>query len=379
MTSVGDVLAVLEAAYPVAAAESWDAVGLVCGDRDEAVSRVLFCVDPDVSVVDEAVEVGAQLVVAHHPLLLRGVNGVPADDPKGALVHRLIRSGIALYTAHTNADVASPGVSDALAEAIGVTVTGPLSAGVERSLDVLSTAVPVDRAQRVLDALHAAGAGAVGDYRDAAWLVDGVGQFRPVGGAGPAVGVVGDLSRVAETRIEVVLERRLRRSVVEALRAAHPYEEVAFNLNEVVGLPGRTGIGRVGELAVGESLAVFAQRVADALPATAWGVRAAGDPERVVRRVAVCGGAGDSYLGAAVAAGVDVYVTSDLRHHPAGEHLAKGGPALVDVAHWAGEWPWCGQAAGIVGDAFDGTVDVLVSTRRTDPWTVGVTTRTGGR
>ena len=123
---LADVIAVLESAYPPKTAEKWDAVGLVCGDPDEEVTRVLVCVDPTQSTVDEAVEVGAQLVLAHHPLLLRGVNGVPADDPKGALVHKLIRNRAALYCAHTNADNASPGVSDALAEAIGLTVTGPL-------------------------------------------------------------------------------------------------------------------------------------------------------------------------------------------------------------------------------------------------------------
>ena len=273
MTTLGDVLAVLEDAYPPATAESWDAVGLVCGDRAEPVSKALFCVDPVESTVDEALAAGAQLIVAHHPLMLRGVTGVPADDPKGGLVHRLIRAGVALYTAHTNADVANPGVSDALAEALGLRVTGPL--------------VPADAA------------------------------------------------------------------------------------------PG-TGIGRIGELDRPEPLRDFARRVAEALPATAWGVRAAGEADRPIRRVAVCGGAGDSYLTAAARAGVDAYVTADLRHHPAGEHLAAGGPALVDVAHWASEQPWCGQAAHIVRAAFGGTVEVLVSTRRTDPWTVGVTSRTGG-
>ncbi|GAB2991274.1 Nif3-like dinuclear metal center hexameric protein [Saccharothrix stipae] len=277
MTTLGDVLAALEAAYPPATAESWDAVGLVCGDRAEPVSRALFCVDPVESTVDEALEVGAQLLVAHHPLMLRGVTGVPADDPKGGLVHRLIRAGVALYTAHTNADAANPGVSDALAEALGLRVTGP--------------------------------------------LVPAAGE--------PGTGI---------------------------------------------GIGTGTGIGRIGELDRPEPLREFTRRVADGLPATAWGVRAAGDPDRPIRRVAVCGGAGDGYLTAAARAGVDAYVTADLRHHPAGEHLAAGGPALVDVAHWASEWPWCEQAAHVVRTALGGTVEVLVSTRRTDPWTVGVTT-----
>src|SRR5437764_10845345 len=124
--AVSEIIAVLEQAYPPALAESWDAVGLVCGDPAEPTSKVLFCVDPVAETVDEAEESGARLIVAHHPLLLRGVHGVPADTTKGALVHRMIRSGIALYCAHTNADSADPGVSDALAEAIGLRVLRPL-------------------------------------------------------------------------------------------------------------------------------------------------------------------------------------------------------------------------------------------------------------
>ena len=265
MTTVGDVVAVLEAAYPPALAESWDAVGLVCGDPAEAVDRVLVCVDPVESTVDEAFAHRAQLILAHHPLLLRGVHGVPASTPKGGIVHRLIRGETALYCAHTNADAASPGVSDALADAIGLTVTGPLD----------------------------------------------------------------------------------------------PNED------------GRTGIGRVGELPAPEPFRDFVERVAAALPATAAGVRGAGDPGRLIRTVAVSGGAGDAYLAAATERGVDAYVTADLRHHPASEHLAgAGAPALVDVAHWASEWPWCEQAAAILLERFGGNVDIVVSTRRTDPWTV---------
>ncbi|MFL6112265.1 MAG: Nif3-like dinuclear metal center hexameric protein, partial [Catenulispora sp.] len=135
------------------------------------------------------------------------------------------------------------------------------------------------------------------------------------------------------------------------------------------------GVGRVGELAAAEPLAAFVRRVAAALPATSGGVRVAGDPERPVRRVAVCGGAGDTFFGAVRAAGADVYVTADLRHHPAAEALAAGGPALVDVAHWASEWPWLEHAAHTLRAtlAAAGTnVDTYVSTLVTDPWTAHV-------
>ncbi|WET80691.1 Nif3-like dinuclear metal center hexameric protein [Amycolatopsis sp. QT-25] len=269
MPALADVIAALEQAYPPELAESWDAVGLVCGDPTENVAKVLFCVDPVEETVEEAIEGGAQLIVAHHPLLLRGVHGVPADSAKGRLVHRLVRAGVALYCAHTNADSASPGVSDALADAIGLTVLGPL------------------------------------DPRE-----DGV-----------------------------------------------------------------TGIGRIGELSVPEPFSVFVERVANALPRTEPGVYGAGDPARPIRRVAVSGGSGDSYLGRATAAGVDAYVTADLRHHPAGEHLAEIAevPALVGVTHWASEWPWCEQASAVVRAAFAGNVGLHVSTRCTDPWTLRAT------
>ncbi len=267
---VRDVVSALEETYPPGLAESWDAVGLAVGDPQSAVQRVLFCVDPVEATVDEAIEFGAQLIVSHHPLLLRGVHGIPASEPKGRLVHRMIRAGIGLYCAHTNADSADPGVSDALAEAVGVRVVGPLEP-------------------------TAAGA--------------------------------------------------------------------------------TTGLGRIGELPEPEPFSAFIRRVAGNLPTTAWGVRGAGDPDRPIRKVAVCGGAGDSHLGAAVRAGVDAFITADLRHHPSSEHVSWGDvpgvdvPALVDVAHWASEWPWCQQAADVVAAVLPDTVEVLVSTRRTDPWT----------
>jgi dinuclear metal center YbgI/SA1388 family protein len=258
------VIAALEDLYPPSWAQPWDAVGLVCGDPDAEVGRVLFAVDPVAAVADEALSRGADLIVTHHPLLLRPVHGVAATTPKGRLIHRLITSGVALYTAHTNADAADPGVSDALARAVGL--TGPL-----RPLD-------------------------------------------------PA--------------------------------ADDP----------------RRGLGRIGELDTSVTLREFAATAAAGLPATAWGLRVAGDPERTVRTVAVCGGAGDSLLGAARAAGVDVYLTADLRHHPASEFTEAAGPALIDAAHWATEWPWLEDARHRLEQALD--LKTHVSTLVTDAWTL---------
>jgi dinuclear metal center YbgI/SA1388 family protein len=267
---LSEVINALDEIYPPRWAESWDAVGLVCGDPDDEVRRVLLAVDPVQAVVEEAAAWGADLVVAHHPLYLRGTTSVAADTVKGRVVHTLIRAGIALHVAHTNADHADPGVSDALAEAIGLKVTGPLVAD------------PTDPA-------------------------------------------------------------------------------------------GRRGSGRIGELPEPMPLSAFAARVADGLPATATGVRVSGDPDRPIRRVAVCGGAGDSFLAEARKAAVDAYVTADLRHHPASEAAeADSGTALVDAAHWATEWPWLALAArelGAVADRRGWQLETKVSTLVTDPWT----------
>ncbi|MCL7457786.1 Nif3-like dinuclear metal center hexameric protein [Micromonospora echinofusca] len=266
--TVADVVAELERRYPPAWAEDWDRVGLVLGEPCAPVRRVLCVVDVVPETVAEALDAGVDMIVAHHPLLLRGVSSVAPTTYKGRIVHRLIKSDVALYVAHTNADVAAPGVSDALAARFGLTGLRPL--------------------------------------------------HRPAPGS-PAHG------------------------------------------------DGR-GIGRIGELPEPMTLAELTRHAAAVLPATAWGVRAAGDPGRMVRTLAVSGGAGDGFLADATAAGVDAYLTADLRHHPAGEHLAADGPALLDAAHWATERPWLDDLAALLREATG--VETLVSDLATDPWTV---------
>lgn len=367
---VSDVIAELERAYPPALAESWDSVGLVCGDPADVVTKVLFAVDPTAEVVDEAIEWGAELLVTHHPLLLRGVDTVGAHTPKGALIHKLVRAGCALFTAHTNADSADPGVSDALAAALGLEVTGPIDPKPDEPLDKWAVMVPRDDAAQVRSALFAAGAGRLGNYEQCSWSTGGFGQFLPVGEADPAIGTVGELEQLPEDRVEVVASRRSRSAILTALRDAHPYEEPAFDLLEIAALPSSRGLGRVGAIEEPVALRDFTERVARALPTTTWGVRATGDPDRMVSTVAVCGGAGDSFLDRVAKLGVDAYVTADLRHHPADEHMRAGGPALIDVAHWASEFPWCGQAKGVLDAAFGDTagLTVRVCEVRTDPW-----------
>ncbi|MEV6176354.1 Nif3-like dinuclear metal center hexameric protein [Streptomyces sp. NPDC052016] len=269
MPRLSEVIAALEKLWPAERAESWDAVGTVVGVPDQEVGRVLFAVDPVEEIVDEAVKLGADLLVTHHPLYLRGTTTVAASTFKGRVVHRLIKNDIALHVAHTNADTADPGVSDALAGALDLRVVGPL----------------------------------VPDSSDP---------------------------------------------------------------------DGRRGLGRICELDHPLTVREFAARAAERLPATAQGIRVAGDPDAVVRTVAVSGGSGDSLFDHVRAAGVDAFLTADLRHHPASEARAHSPLALLDAAHWATEWPWCELAAAQldeISDRYGWGLRVHVSKTVTDPWT----------
>lgn len=380
-----DVVAHLDARYPQRTAEAWDRVGLVVGAPHDEVRKILFAVDPVRIVVDEALEWGADLLVTHHPLLLDPVSSVAATTAKGAAITALLRGGCALYVAHTNADSAERGVADALADVVGLVDRRPLVAAASDAIDKHVVFVPTPSATAVVDAMAGAGAGAVGEYSRVAWTTTGVGTFVPSDAAHPAIGSAGVREEVAETRVEMIAPRGARARVVAAMRAAHPYEEVAFDVLELATRPASTGLGRVGTLDRPATLRELAQHVAAVLPATEHGVRVAGDLDAPVATVAVLGGSGGSLFDAVRAAGVDVYITSDLKHHQVselreevereallrGEPAAGARPFVIDTAHFASEWPWLTYAEqDLVHDLgpIGTTVETRVSTRCTDPW-----------
>ncbi len=379
MPTLAEVVAVLDRLYDPRWAEDWDAVGTVCGDPDAQVTKVLFAVDPVQAVADEAVAWGADLVVAHHPLLLTGVTSVAATSPKGRVIHTLISAGVALHTCHTNADSPPDGVSESMARALGLTDIKPLDPDPADPVDRWVVYVPREDAQKVMSAMHAAGAGALGNYEEGGFTSAGTGSFRPLLGANPTIGTVGEPEKVAETRIEMTSDRRLRGEIDAALRAAHPYEVPVIGVLEPIAPPSDRGSGRIGQLAEPMPLSDFSTLVARALPAHHSATRVAGDPTRMIETVALCGGSGDFLLADATAAGADVFVTSDLRHHRVSEHLEQpGAPAVIDVPHWAAEWTWLPVAADTLATELakgGTTVEVRVSDIVTDPWTF-VTTST---
>lgn len=269
-TFVSDIYDWAQGVWPIEGAEPWDAPGLIVGALDHKVSRVLFTVDVTAEVLDEAVDGGFDLIVAHHPYLMRGVSSIAENTVKGSLVSKAVRSGVAIYSAHTNADIVANGVSDTLAQKIGLT---------ERT----------------------------------------------------ALSPVGDL----------------------------------------------VGHGRVGQLSEEIPLGEFARMLARLVPSTAEGVKVSGDFDQSVRRVALCAGAGDSFITDALRADVDVYITSDLRHHVAQDAresalLAGGRPALINISHWAAEWLWLEVASAQLAADFP-DLQCVVSHINTDPWDFVVT------
>lgn len=371
MPTLAAIAAHLQRRYPLRYAEPWDQVGLAVGDPTADVVRLLAVVDVTHATVDEAERIGAQAILAHHPLLLSGINAVTTDDYKGSLVYRLIRAGIGVYVAHTNADKAPGGVNDALAHRLGLTDLAPLVAA-SPEYEQVSVYVPVEAAGQVLDAMDAAAGEVWGDYRRAAWLADGVGTFVPGEGANPTIGHSGEITEVSETKIEMTIPASRRAAVLAALRSAHPYEVPAFHVSPSPVPPPDVGLGRIGSLSQPRSLRKFAADVAAALPQTASEIRVAGNLEAQIQQVAVCGGAGDSLLGQVAAAGVDAYVTADLRHHRVSEFRDGGGCALIDAGHWATERPWLDTAAELLRAEFGSALWVSASDVVTDPWSATV-------
>ncbi|APT85154.1 Nif3-like dinuclear metal center hexameric protein [Corynebacterium aquilae] len=371
MTTVGDIRTILDQAYPPHLAESWDAVGLVCGDPAAEVRKVAFALDCTQAVAEHAVACGADMLVVHHPLLMRGVTSVAADTPKGKVIHTLITGNVALFSAHTNADSARPGVNDQLAEILGITPGAPLAPKTPRTNDLWGVHVPPEAVGAIHDAIFAAGAGTIGDYAECAYQVEGTGQFTPLPGANPTAGTIGTRHLAREVRLSFVAPSSRREAIRAAILQAHPYEEPAFDVvaQAPVEDPNQAlGIGRVGTLDQPMTLREFTQRVADRLPETEWGVRAAGDPDAMIRTVAVASGSGDSFLDTVKNMDVDCLLTSDLRHHPVDEYLRAGGPAVIDTAHWASEFPWVYQAQQVVSEAAD--VETTIIDIRTDPWKI---------
>ncbi|MBA3372572.1 MAG: Nif3-like dinuclear metal center hexameric protein [Actinomycetota bacterium] len=369
---LADWLQAVDALYPQNHAASWDSTGLQVGDPDDPVRGVLLCLDVVAATLDEAAARGADLLLAHHPLLFRPLDRLTVATVSGRLALQAARSRIAVLAAHTNFDSAVDGTTEPVVRLLGLGEVTPLAPAAPGDGDCkLVTFVPPEATQRVRSALTAAGAGTIGAYRECSFQVRGTGTFEATAGANPAVGQRGRRNEVVEDRLEMVVPQGRLSAAVAALRHAHPYEEVAYDVLRLLGATdaGR-GMGRVGDLAAPLALGTIGQRLAVGLPSPH--LRVGGDPHRPIRRVAACGGAGDALIGAALDAGADCYITGDLRHHVALD-ARSAGMAVIDAGHYATEaaaLPLLQQALAQAASRRGLTARLLASAVRTDPWQI---------
>lgn len=330
------VIDAMEKLAPKYLAENWDNVGLLLGNPAQPVSKILIALDLTLEIAKQAVDQDVDLIITHHPVIFKGIQRIRTDLPQGKLLSLLMKADIAVYSAHTNLDIAESGVNDVLSDLLSLENTEPLTVTSAEKLCKLVVFVPQSYIEEVRDALAKAGAGKIGEYSHCTFFTTGTGTFFPATGTTPFVGEVGKLQQVEEVRLEMIFAEAILRRVVKALLKAHPYEEVAYDIYPLQNQGKMFGLGRIGELSSSQSLQDFAMWVKVQLNVPS--LRIVGNPNMVISKVAVCGGSGAGLIGKAAFSGADVMVTGDVKYHEAQDALATG-IAVIDAGHFATEYP----------------------------------------
>ena len=333
---VRDIASAIESLLPPALAQSWDNVGLLVGDPDADARRILVTIDTTGAVVREAKRLNVDLIVSYHPIIWDGLKRITAAGPTAA-VYELIRAGIAVYSIHTSLDAIAGGVNDGLADAIGLVDAEPIGDFVEDPAGPrykVVTFVPAGDLDKVAEALYQAGAGAIGNYSHCGFQTEGTGTFLPLDGAQPAIGTRGILESVPEIRIETVVSADKVAAVIAALRKAHPYETPAFDVFQHHDVERRFGLGRMGRVAKAAKVRNLLAKIKKTTGAKAAGI--VGSQDRLVRKAAVCAGSCGKILQAVIAAGCDLYLTGELKHHEA-LAVQEAGVTAVCLSHTVSE------------------------------------------
>ncbi len=348
---VSDVKRVMDEWAPPAWAAPWDRVGLQAGRPDLGVAGVAVCLSVTPGVVAAARTAGANMIVAHHPLIWDPIRALRTDDPQVRMCLDIAADGMACLTAHTNLDVAPGGVNDALARALGLEKTGQLFPADEARQVKLVVFVPESHLAQVRDAVCAAGAGGVGVYTHCSFSAPGVGTFLPGAGAQPFCGEVGKVNEEPERRFETLVPKPCLGAVLKAMFQAHPYEEVAYDVISLENADPAVGLGRVGELPEAMDGRAFAAHVRGCLPNAPVRAVLPGTGRRV-RRVAVLGGSGGDQI-ARLPLDVDAYVTGDVKYHDALAARLRN-VLVVDAGHHGTEVPVLPEIARRLGAALEG-------------------------
>lgn len=333
---IRDLIRPLEELAPLSFQESYDNAGLLVGSYSQEVSSALICLDLTEEVLDEAIEKGAQIVICHHPIVFGGIKRLNGSNLVERCVMKAVKHDIAIYAAHTNLDAVHGGVSTRLAEIIGLQDIRMLQE-MKAELMKLVTFVPSEFAEKVRQALYAAGAGSIGQYDSCSFSSAGTGRFRGGEGTHPFVGKTGLLHCEAEERIELMMPRSRKSAVLKALFVAHPYETPAYDLIALENTYPLAGIGAIGILTEPEDEMAFLSRVKKLLGAGS--VRHSTPTGRTIQKVALCGGSGAGLIKTAIAAGADIYITADVKYHDF--FLAENKIIIADAGHFETEQFTC--------------------------------------
>lgn len=333
--SLNEIITALEAEVHPGLQESWDNTGRqICAQPEsDPCSGVMVCVDVTDAVIDEAISTGCNLIISHHPLIFRPLKRLTGATPAERMSIRLIQSGISVYSAHTSLDNASAGVSHYLAEALGLINITPLAPRKD-AVYKIAVYVPRENAEAVERAMHEAGAGHIGNYDSCGFTIAGEGSFRPLDGSNPFIGSKDEVSRVVEVKIETVVPSQLKRAVEKAIRKAHPYEEPAIDIYRIEADDTVTGLGATGDLPAPLSAASLISRVKEVYGSPILRTTPHADA-MPISRVALCGGSGGEFIPAAIAAGAQAYITSDVRYHDFVDFRDK--ILVIDTGHYESE------------------------------------------
>jgi len=323
----------LEQQFPLHWQEDFDNCGVQCGDKQQEITGALVCFDVSETVVDEAIALGKNFIVSHHPLIFgNGLKKIEPNNPVGRIICKALKNNILIYSMHTCIDAGTNGGNDLFAEKLNLQEVELLSSK-STTLLKLSFFVPANYATSVKDALFALGCGHIGNYEHCCYTQEGTGSFKPTKEAQPFVGQQEQEISVAEQRIEMLLPPSLQSAVIKTLYRVHPYEEPAFDICPIVKEYANVGLGRIGKLEKPMEINDFYQFMKAQLNLTSFKV--SGNINRKIEKIALCGGAGSAFIKTALSAGADIYITGDVRYHDF--FIPDNQMIIADIGHFESE------------------------------------------
>jgi dinuclear metal center YbgI/SA1388 family protein len=359
-----EIIKYLEQIAPKNLAEDYDNVGLIIGGKEKDIKRVMVCLDVTLKVVEEAISKNVDLIISHHPIIFKGLKRINEDDIKGRIIYKLIKNDIAVYSAHTNLDVADGGVNEHLAKILGLSDLQNLKKHRVSKLYKVVVFVPEESIDKVRNAMSRAGAGWIGNYSDCSFMTKGTGTFRPLEGTNPYIGSKGKLEYVDEIKLETIVPQEKLHRVIDEMIKSHPYEEVAYDIYPL-NMDGKEyGLGKVGVLKNPETLDNFISIVKEKLNAKS--VRVIGSIDKKIEKVAVFCGSFDESCNRDVISKADILVTGDVKYHNAVD-MAEMGMCVIDAGHFNTERIIVPKLVNILSEQFK-NIEILSNSVEREPF-----------